>query len=230
MRRFINLTKWQLVLLSKYNILTVAIAMAVFYALLLIIFPVINVDEFVGYVIFSDPGQLGFIFIGAMVLFEKSENTLPAQNITPMSASEYLWTKATALLVPTVIGSLGIAFAAWRIDFNFIVLIITVVLTSLIFTFLGLAGVARVKTFNQYVLVIPLFLAPTALPLLNFLNITQWKFLYVIPTQSVLSLLGICRYDNLSWLEVILHFVYLVVWVYVAYRIALKFYIKYLTK
>lgn len=230
MKRILILTRWQLILLSKYNILTVGIAMAVFYALMFIIFPVTRVDEFVGYAIFSDPGQFGFIFIGAMILFEKSENTLPAQNITPMKNKEYLWAKATALLVPTLIGSLGIAFAAWGTSFDIILLTSTVIATSLLFTFLGFAGVSRVKTFNQYMLIIPVFLAPTALPLLNFLNITHWKILYIIPTQSVFSLLEICRSDDINWLEVTFHFAWLTMWVYLAYRLALKYYNKYLIK
>ena len=230
MKRILIQTRWQLVLLSRYNILSVAIAMAIFYALLFIIFPVTRVDEFTGYAIFSDPGQLGFIFIGAMVLFEKSENTFPAQNITPMSNGEYLWAKAMALLVPTLIGSLAIAFAAWQTDFHIILLTITVIATSLLFTFLGFSGVARVKTFNQYMLIIPVFLAPTALPLLNFLTITHWKILYIIPTQSVLSLLKICRSDTINWLEVTLHFAYLTAWIYLAYRLALNYYNKYLVK
>ena len=228
MRRMIQLIKWQFLLIIKYNILAVALAIAAFYASLFIIFPGLRIDQFVGYSIFSDPGQLGFIFIGAMILFEKSENTLPAQNITPMSEGEYIWSKVLALLIPTLVGSLGIAIAGWHFNFSIIVLILAIVPASIIFTFLGIAGVARVKTFNQYMLIIPLFLAPTALPLLNFLNLTDLKLLYLIPTQSVLSLLEISRQETVALLPVLLHFGYLILWVYLSYKIALKNYKKYL--
>ncbi|MBN1116721.1 MAG: hypothetical protein JXA77_05935 [Bacteroidales bacterium] len=229
MVRMYILTKWQLRLLIKYNILYVALVIALFYVTAIMFLNKFNIDRLAIYTIFSDPSQLGFIFIGAIILFEKSENTLPAQNITPMLPIEYLWAKALALMIPALICSLGIAFAAWQFAFNIGLLLLTVSFASIIFTFLGIAGVAHVKTFNQYMLVIPLFLAPTALPLLNFFELTDWKLLYVIPTQSVLSLLSY-SIDDLKFLPVLAHISYLLIWVYISYKLAFRSFTKHLIK
>ena len=65
-----------------------------------------------------------------------------------------------------------------------------VITSSMLFTALGIAGAIRVKTLNQYFMVIPAFLAPSFLPCLNFFGLTRWNFLAVLPTQATLNLFG----------------------------------------
>ena len=42
---------------------------------------------------------------------------------------------------------------------------------------------------NQFIIIIPFFLTPFILPLLNFFNLTSSWILYLIPTQAFLDLL-----------------------------------------
>jgi fluoroquinolone transport system permease protein len=105
------------------------------------------------------------------------------------------------------------------IQFRVILFLLNITLSSLIFTFLGIAGVMHVKTFNQYLIVIPLFLAPTSLPLLNYFGLTHLNVLYLIPTQSTIYLfeqvLGTPNvFKELACLA------YLTLWVYLSYRFA----------
>jgi len=62
-------------------------------------------------------------------------------------------------------------------------------MTSAIVTLLGFYGASRIRSFNQYFIIIPLFLTPLALPLLNFFGLTDSLLLYMLPTQASLNLL-----------------------------------------
>lgn len=227
MTHWLKISFWQLRLLIKYQIITAATVITAFYILLLVFLPTLRINEVSIVIIFSDPSMLGFIFIGAIILFEKSENTSSAQFVTPMRVDMYLWSKASSLLVPTLLMSTGIAYAAWGFNFRLLLFLITVSLSSQMFTFLGIVGVSRVKSFNQYMLIIPLFLSPTILPLLNFYQITDWNFLYFIPTQSVLNLLMQSRSAEFS-LTSFLHIGWLCLWIVISYKWAYYSVKKYL--
>jgi fluoroquinolone transport system permease protein len=219
MIRILHYSLWQLRLLIRYQIILTAFVIAAAYILAFKLVPFIQIDKVLIFLIFSDPTLLGFIFIGAMILFEKADQTLPAQVITPLHSSEFLWAKAIALLVPALICSLSMMMAGQGTQFRVILFILNTGLSSLIFTFLGIVGVMHVKTFNQYLIVIPLFLAPTSLPLLSFFGLTNLNILYIIPTQSTLYLfeqvLGSPNtFKELACLS------YLVLWVYLSYRYA----------
>jgi fluoroquinolone transport system permease protein len=221
MIKMLRFTWWQVRLLAKYQILTIALIIAVIYLLVLYFFKILHDDLVTSLFVFLDPTAIGFIFIGAIILFEKGDNTLDAQIITPMETRHYLWSKAIALLLPAIVCSSGIVFAAHGFDFNYFSFYISLILTSLIFTFLGIAGVIRVKTFNQYMVLIPLFTAPTSLPLLNFLGLTDWKWLYLIPTQSTLDLFIFSLGRNHYRIE-LFDIAYLGLWTWLSYYFARK--------
>ena len=122
-------------------------------------------------------------------------------------------------MIPVVICSTGIAVSTQGFHYRFIPFYSSVVLSSLIFTFIGIAGVMHVKTFNQYMILIPLFTAPTALPLINYFGLTDWKILYIIPTQSTLNLLSASFSDTIRW-TLLLDFIYLVFWTWLSYFFA----------
>jgi len=169
--------------------------------------------------IFTDPTMLGFIFIGAMILFEKGDNTLVAQVVTPMTTNNYIWSKALALLLPALIASLAMILAARGTHFRLLPFLTSVILSSLIFTFIGVAGAIKVRTLNQYIILLPLFLAPAALPLINFYHITRLTVLWIIPTQSSLYLLDQAVSGFFNFRE-IFNILYLVLWTFLTYSYA----------
>lgn len=225
MKKLILLSVWQVKLLAKYQILTVAFIIGLFYALAFKILPALQTEQIASFLIFSDPSMLGFIFVGAMILFEKTDGTLAAQTVTPMLPRHYLIAKALALLFPAVICSVIMVISAQGLEFRLLPFLLSTILSSLLFTFLGIAGAVRVDTLNQYIIVIPLFLLPTSLPLLNFFNLTHWKWLYVVPTQASLYLFQ-QSFDSSQILHELLAVLYLLVWVIIAFYIARKSYVK----
>ncbi len=212
MKRLAGIAIWQLTLLIKYQVFLVAMITGSLYALAFFLLPVLRDERVLSYMIFSDPAMLGFIFVGAMILFEKNDRTLSAQVITPLKTWEYLVGKGFALLIPALICSFLMVLAARGLAFRPAPFLAATVLTSLLFTFLGIAGVVRVDTFNQYMLVIPFALLPLSLPLLKFFGVVQWKILAVIPTDASLLLFSRSFTESFDTRE-IWALIYLSIWV-----------------
>jgi fluoroquinolone transport system permease protein len=189
LKRLLRTVLWDLRLQVKYQILTVAVVVTVLYVAIFKLLVRDEFDELLVLLIFTDPAMLGFIFIGALVLFEKGSNTLDALAVTPLSIFEYLFSKVISLGIISTVCALLMAMAGHGINFNYPLYIYSVFMTSAIVTLLGFYGASRIRSFNQYFIIIPMFLTPLALPLLNFYRLTDSLFLYILPTQATLNLL-----------------------------------------
>jgi fluoroquinolone transport system permease protein len=187
MRIFFKLLKWDLLLLVKYGILPVAMGIGALYIALIYLFSVPT--KLVVFLIFSDPSMMGFVFIGVMVLFEKQAGTTSVLAITPLQPWQYLLSKSVSLTVPALLVSVVMAIAA-RSSVNYFLLFLGVLLTSVLFLLIGFVGALRVKTFNQYILIIPMFLAPLCIPLVDYFGLWKTPLMWVIPSQSSLTLLN----------------------------------------
>lgn len=206
MRTFINLLKWDLVLLAKYGILPVAIGIGVLYIALIYI---LNIPpNIIALLIFSDPSMMGFIFIGVMVLFEKQAGTSSALVVTPLRPWQYLLSKSVSLTIPALIVSIAMTYAS-RESANLLLVIVAVFLTSVLFLLLGFIGAQRVRTFNQYILIIPMFIAPFCIPIIDYFGLWESPLMWIIPTQSSLILLKAAFVEVAVWKQLLSVFILL---------------------
>lgn len=229
MIKFFSILKGDLRLLSRYQIITVALIIAAFYILVFKSLPANQFDLYFIFVIFSDPSAMGFLFIGAMVLFEKDEHTLEALIVTPKARKLYVLSKTFSLTLVDLACAWIIAIFIYGFNFNQPLFVLSVLLSSFFYILIGFAGVVRVKTFNQYLLVIPLFLVPLFLPLLNFFEIVNWPVLYLIPTQAALVLFT-ASFETMETYKVMLALIYMILWNVLAFKLALWSYEKHLIK
>lgn len=211
MNRFVSLLKLDMILITRNRILHIAALITALYAGILQVLPENNFITVMITLIFTDPVTLGFMFIGVMVLFEKGGNTLQALSVTPVRAEEYLWSKAITLTLVALVASVLMALAGVGLQFQPGFLIAVVVFSSILFVFIGFIGVSKVKTFNQYFIVIPVFMVPGFLPFLNFFNITDTWLWYLLPTQASLVLFSAAFETTvtLSRVEIIYALLYL---------------------
>ncbi|XYH98679.1 hypothetical protein ACMHYB_02645 [Sorangium sp. So ce1128] len=215
---------WDFKLLARYNVVVVAAAVTALYVLAFEMVPSVRTKEIVLLLIYSDPSMLGFMFIGAFVLFEKAENVLRAISVTPLRTWQYIGSKAIAITLIALPCSLVMAFAAsgWVIAFDALYLTLAVVLSSMLFVMMGFIGAVRVKTLNQYLVVVPLFLAPMLLPLLSLFHVTDTPWLYLIPSQGSLILFDAAFGGAPSAIEISYAVVYLALSCGVAFFFAIK--------
>jgi fluoroquinolone transport system permease protein len=221
--------QWDLILEVKYQILTVAIIVTALYCSIFLWFDTAALHQMVVFFIFSDPALLGFMFIGALVLFEKSANTIPALVVTPLKVGEYLWAKAISLTLIAMPCSTAMAIAAYGFSINFGYFFLGVTLTSLFFVFFGFIGVARVKSLNHYLIIMGNLLVPFFLPFLNYLEITDLWLFYIIPSQGSLFLLE-ASFTEVAYWKILYSVFILLIWIFISFILAKRAYLKYLVQ
>lgn len=229
MKTLLRLIYWDLKLQAKNGILTVSVIIALFYTGLFLLLNLKGNDKVLIAILFSDPTFMGFIFTGVLVLFEKSANTLQALVVTPVKIWQYLFSKAISLTFIALIICFAMVFASHGFNFNYFFFIAATFLSSVLFVFLGFVGVSKIKTFNQYIIVIPLFLMPLVLPVLNFFEVTDTLWLYIIPTQASFILFQ-GAFEKISPAEVIYALVYLVFAIGLVYYISKRLFLKHIIR
>ena len=134
----------------KYGFYFLYVVFAILYISLLHALPVSWRKQAAVLMIFSDPAAMGLYFMGAIVLFEKSERVLNSIAISPVKPMEYVVSKLISIaLISTLVGLL-IGIAGQRIDNPFF-FILGIFLGSCLFSAVGLIVASNIATLNQFV-------------------------------------------------------------------------------
>lgn len=141
-------------------------------------------------VIFNDPALLGFLFIGVMLLFERNENTLQALAVSPLSLHAYIWSKSIAMTFIALLCCLGMAWACYGAGFGYGIFIISICLTGLCFTFIGLAVAAGKRQFNRYFPPAIGLLILLSLPFFGYFGLCSSYWFVWLPTWAALESLS----------------------------------------
>lgn len=108
-----RLVAWDIKLQARENVyLFTALSTAAFAATVLLL-PTDAPASVVTAILFLDPAVVGTSFVGAMVLMERSQNTLPALAVTPVSPADYVLAKIITLTGLTFAGGMTIVAVAW---------------------------------------------------------------------------------------------------------------------
>ena len=151
-----NMMRWEFLLLYRYKIIHISILSVVLYFLTTqAVSSLQGLTQVHSTLLFFDPAVIGIVFVGALVLFEKSENVLQALVITPMRVDEYLQSKILSLTILSLISAslfMGLMVLFNQLEVNVGYLIIGIVLTSVMLILLGFIIVSRVNSVNGYLL------------------------------------------------------------------------------
>jgi fluoroquinolone transport system permease protein len=190
MKKLFQALLWDFLMEWRYGIIPVALFMTGAYSLSIYCLKSYLPPEIISLLLFSDPMVFGFIFAGAMILFEKDCNTLAALAVNPIGWWRYMAAKAltlTAIIVPIVFGIIW--FTVPHTFSALFPLLYGMIGTSFLFILLGIIGTGMVETFNQYMIIVPLFLIPLCIPLVGLWANIHPFLLWLIPTQATLHLL-----------------------------------------
>ncbi|MCO6477977.1 MAG: hypothetical protein J5I94_15200 [Phaeodactylibacter sp.] len=204
--------KWDLLRQFRYNIAYAALLITLIYILILLNLPEGPYREkLLIFLIFNDPAALGMLFIGSLFLFERSENTLQAICVLPLSRGHYILSKTLTLTAIALLSALAMAIGGYGWDFRLFYFLAGIGMTATLFTLLGMAAVVPCRSFNQYLLRVSGILVPTALPFLNFFGVTDTLWWYLLPSQASLLLLEAAFLSVDGW-KVAYSFLYLGAW------------------
>ena len=214
--------QWDFLRQFRYNILYAALLVTLIYILILLNLPENPFREkLLIFLIFNDPAALGMLFVGSLILYERSENTLEALWVTPLQHWQYVLSKTLTLTFLAIFSSLAMALIGYGWRFQYVYFLAGICLTASLFTLLGMAAVGSCENFNQYLLRVAGILVPTALPFLNFFEITDTLWWYLLPSQAGLLLLEAAFLPVEGW-QIAYALLYLVVWNAGAFWLAVK--------
>lgn len=100
-------------------------------------------------IIFSDPAALGFFFLGALMMLERSERVRSALAVTPLSAAAYVAAKALTLTAMALAACAVLGVTLGKAA-DLPLLLVTVALTSLQYVGIGVPVALRFRTVTGY--------------------------------------------------------------------------------
>jgi fluoroquinolone transport system permease protein len=229
-----NMLKWEFVLLYRYKIIHISILSIVLYFLTTqAVQSLKDQTQVHSVLLFFDPALIGIMFVGALVLFEKSENVLQALVITPMKTDDYLLSKIISLTSLSILSAalfMGLMIIFTDTTFDLLYLAMGIILTSVMLILLGFILVSRVNSINGYLLGIGLgFIVLTFPPLLQLFGIYESPVFYLWPTQASFILFdGVFHAASLETWEIAYGIGYQLFWIIFFYFLAKKAFHKYI--
>jgi fluoroquinolone transport system permease protein len=214
--------RWDAVLLYRNRLFHIALFIALIYTgIFFLLKPLGNLDNILVVLIFNDPVVTGYIFGGVIWLFDKNQHTLQAVSVLPVRRNLYLLSKILILSVLAVLVSLVMAFAALGIDFNWFHLVISVFLTTFLFSAAGFAIAAISRGFNEFLLYsIPFFII-SALPFLPLFGIGRIFYFFLLPTTGSLFILKSAVISPDPWILLLMYF-HLILWTALSWRLVVR--------
>ena len=172
-------------------------------------------------VVFSDPSVLGLFFIGGIILMEKGQRVLMVLVVSPLRSWEYVLSKVVSLALVSVLAAFAITYFSYYPAVNWWLLLVSTILTSGIFTLLGIMINAGCNTVNQYMLKTIHYLLLFILPCLALLGF-PWSGLFIVfPSVAALKLmLGV--YHGIFWYEATALTAYLIGINYLMIKLAVR--------
>ena len=228
-----NMVRWEFKLLYRYKIIHISILSVILYFITTQAIPDLDRPIFHSLLLFFDPAVIGIVFVGALVLFEKSENVLQALVITPMIVDDYILTKISSLTILSIISAsifIILLNLFSNIEFDILFLASGIILTSVMLILLGFILVSRVNSINEYLLaMIVAFLGLLFPPMLHLSGIYENILFYLWPTHaSFILFMGVFNSNSLELWEIIYGAVYQIFWIVLLYFIAKKAFHKHI--
>lgn len=196
-----SLLLWDIRFQAKYGFYFLYAVLTVIYVTVLLAVPENWEEKTAAILIFSDPASMGLFFMGAIVLWEKSQHTPCAFAVSPVRPTEYMIAKVGSLSAISLVVAAILALAA-RVNNLHIVLLGTAV-SSAIFTLSGIIIATKIISLNQFILwTVPVELVCFVPALLHLFKITPAWFRYY-PINVCMEMVSGCTPSATGMLIVI---------------------------
>ena len=202
----------------KYGFYFLYIVFSLIYIALLFVFPQSWREKAALIMILTDPSALGLYFLGAIVLYEKSEKVLDSIAISPVKPYEYVLSKVGSLAVISTLSAFAIRLSA-DIQADPILFAIGVFLASCLFSSVGLMIACKIKTLNQFIIAtIPAEIIIFLPPILWFFG-ARTDYLSLHPAVCMVRL---CTGDGSALGSIIILSVWVIAFIFLASKVFKK--------
>ncbi|MBS4539366.1 ABC transporter permease [Clostridium sp. D2Q-11] len=187
--RILNALKSDVKFQFKQGFYFVYIILTLLYMIVIGQIPNKFINYVVPIVIFTDPSFIGFFFIGGIVMLEKIQGVLQYLVITPLSPKEYLISKTISLTILAELAGFAITLVTYKDSFNWIILFLGILLTSIFYTLYGFIVASGCNTINQYFVKMIPYLLILIIPLLVYFSFPNITVLKAMPPVSGFNLI-----------------------------------------
>jgi fluoroquinolone transport system permease protein len=155
--RLRSLILWDIRFQARYGFYFLYAVLTAIYVAVLSAVPEGGREKATAILIFSDPASMGLFFMGAIVLLEKSQRTPAALALSPVRAEEYIAAKvvslsAISLAVAAVLAAAAGVGAGEHGIVKLHIVLPGTVMSSAVFTLLGIIIATRIGSLNQFIL------------------------------------------------------------------------------
>lgn len=205
----------------KQGFYLVYVLITIIYLILLSFLPEKALAVGLPLVVFSDPSVLGLFFIGGIIMLEKMQGVLTVLVVSPLKTIEYILSKVFSLAFVSVLAALVItAFSNYN-NVNWLLVFLSTILTSGLFTLCGILITAGCSTVNQYMIKTIPYMLLFILPCFSLIGFSfSWIFTIVPSVAALRLMLG--AYNGIPVYEAAGLIIYLVGMNYLFLRWAIR--------
>lgn len=199
MNKLLLLIKGEFLRLTKYHVTTVSLLVAFMWFIILY---VIDSNDLLmtllPFVIIIDATMMSVIFIGSVMFFEKTEQTMTTMLVTPVSDKDLILSKAITNTLHSVMSTSLVILAFYilkDIEMSWLIMIPSLILSVFMHSMLGFVFSYHSKDFTSMLVNVMVYALVVTIPvvLYGFGIILQkpiWDYiLLVLPTQSSIKLI-----------------------------------------
>lgn len=178
----------------------------------------------------TEISSFGSTFVAATIVLEKEQRLYDTLFATPINIHSFLQAKilslaAPALLSGTILFAVSFGLNVIRLEF-----IAGILLSSLLFSLLGLALASRCRSINGFILLsLPFGLILSGLPIVHYLQLFQIPFSKYLPTHGALKLLN-SGFEQTGWKDCLFAVILLAGWLIVFYVWAERWFSAYIVQ
>lgn len=209
--RITNAIKADVIFQVKQGFYAVYVFLTLIYMLIIYQLPEHIGAMAVPIIIYFDPSIVGFFFIGGIVMLEKAQGVLDYLVVTPLRSKEYLMAKAISLTVLAIVASSMITLMTYRSAVHWLLLILGIGLSSLLFTLYGFFVAAKCKSVNEYFVKMLPYMLLIVLPCFLMLIETPYRWIFnIFPSVAGLKVVY-GAFIGIHWAEATLNIIYLLI-------------------
>lgn len=173
-------------------------------------------------IIFSDPTFIGFLFVGAIIFFEREQRVVEALFVTPINKGAYILSKCISLTILSlsVITIITVFIHGFKV--NWIYLYLGVIFSSSFFIIIGMILSYYLRKITIYIIFGGLLMGPFSLPIIVYLGLWDSPLFYLIPTTASIKLIAGGINGGLNLFDVVYSIGYLSIISVVSYFVLLK--------
>lgn len=205
----------------KQGFYLVYVLITVMYLIILSFFPKDILSVGLPLVVFSDPSVLGLFFIGGIIMLEKMQGVLSVLVVSPLRTTEYILSKVISLALVSVLAAFAITGFSNYGSVNWLLVFLSTVLTSTIFTLCGIMITAGCSNVNQYILKTVPYMLLFILPCFSLIGFPYSDLFTIIPSVAALRLM-LGAYTGIPTYEAVGLIIYLIGMNYLFLRWAIR--------